>query len=462
MKLSIYSLWVDDYPNPGEHLLYHTRTQSLIKVSSEMRGVLDRLEDPALTVTSAQEEDIKRLFHIGTVVRDAADDRQRLERFMEQKKYGIDKANFMATILTTYSCNFACTYCFEESTRSTAQKLDIKTSDLLIAWLKNKVEKLGVRSLNLNFYGGEPLLNQPVLEYISEIMKIWCEERGTDFKIMLQTNGALLTPELVDKYVKLGLSRIQVSLDGTREVHDKQRPMRGSGQGTFDLVIKNLQAVADKVTVTVAAGYDKGDPSGIIDLLEYLDEIGLLKRLKKFSYSPIHPTLGPAGHTEKIVSPGCMSNYEPDALLNADKKIKEVMIKKGLISKSGLSASMCPVTTGDSSVTIDTQGLIFKCNAMLGHPELAVGSIFEESYNDQHHQFMAADAWKKCDADCPYVPLCNTGCRLFSFFKSGDFSTKSCERNYMDRFVPEAVKKEYQNQLASRKRAINPSKGVLV
>ena len=109
----------------------------------------------------------------------------------------------------------------------------------------------------------------------------------------------------------------------------------------------------------------------------------------------------------------------------ADAKIKEVMIKKGLVAKSGLSASMCPVTTGDGSVTIDTQGLIFKCNAMLGHPELAIGSISEESYNDRHHEFMAADAWKKCDADCPYVPLCNTGCRLFSFSRAEIFRPKA-------------------------------------
>ena len=462
MKLSNYSLWVDDYPNEGEHLLYHTRTQALIKVGSEMKEILFRLKDPSLTVTPSQEEDIKRLFHIGVVVRDEADDRERLERFMEQKKYGIDKSSFMATILTTYNCNFACTYCFEESTRASSQKLDSKTSDDIMVWLKRKVERLGVRSLDLNFYGGEPLLNQPMLEYIASTMKVWCEERGTKFKMMMQTNGALLTPELVDRYLMLGLYRVQVSLDGTREVHDRQRPMRGSGQGTFDLVIRNLQAVADKVNVMVAAGYDKGDPTGIIELLDYLDKIGLLKKLKKFSYSPIHPTLGPKGHTEQIVSPGCLNNYKTETLLQAESRIKEVMEKKGLFTKSGLSASMCPVTTGDGSVTIDTQGLIFKCNAMLGHPELAVGSIYEQEYNDRHHSFMAADAWKKCDADCPYAPLCNTGCRLFSFFQSKDFSAKSCERSYMDRFVPEAVKKEYQNQLALRERPKVPPKEILV
>src|SRR3989338_2414935 len=138
------------------------------------------------------------------------------------------------------------------------------------------------------------------------------------------------------------------------------------------------------------------------------------------------------------------------------------MEKKGMFTKSGLSVSMCPVTTGDSAVTIDTQGHIFKCNAMLGHPELAVGSIHEDEYNERHHSFMAADAWKKCDSDCPYAPLCNTGCRLFSFFKSGDFLAKSCERSYMDKFVPEAIKKEYENQMAKKKKETARAKEGLI
>ena len=293
-------------------------------------------------------------------------------------------------------------------------------------------------------------------------MKSWCEDRNVKFRMAIQTNGALLTPEFVDRFLPLGLVGAQVSVDGTKEVHDRQRPMRGSGKGTFDLVIENLLAVADKIKISIAAGYDNSDPSGVLELLDHLDSIGLLKKLKNFTYSPIHPTLGPKGHAEQIVSPGCMSNYESKNLLASQEVIKKAMEKKGLFIKSGLSASMCPVTTGDSAVTIDTQGLVFKCNAMLGHPDLAVGSVYEEEYNERHRSFMAMDSWKKCDADCPYAPLCNTGCKLFSMFKTGDFAAKSCERNYMDKFVPEAIKKEYENQLLKKQKAVNVKKEALI
>ena len=295
-------------------------------------------------------------------------------------------------------------------------------------------------------------MNRPEIEFIGQSMKTWCADHGIEFSFMLQTNGALMTRELVEEYKKIGLKKAKVSLDGTKEVHDSQRPMRGSGEGTFDTVIKNVRDAVGLIDVALAAGYDKGDPSTIIELIEYLDSIGILYKLENFTWSPIHPSLGPTGHPDKMVGSGCMSNYETDTLLAAEQKIKEYINSKGLPIRSGLSVSMCPVTSGDTNITIDTQGSIFKCNAMLGHTDLAVGNIFQDDYNARYKEFMDADNWKKCEPDCPYAPICNTGCRLFAFFKTKDFSAKSCEKEYMDKFVPQGIKLEYHKRLAQKEK----------
>ncbi len=446
MQLSRFSLMVSDYPETGEHLIYNTRTQSLVKIEDDFKKLLEHLPEYAVAPRS-YESQIKELHRLGVIVRDDADDSERLHQFMERKKYGIDTSQFCASILTTYSCNFACTYCFEESTRETAQKLNRSTSLTAMAWMQKKLLKYGMKTLLINFYGGEPLLNKPEIEFIAQTMKDWCAEHGIGFSFMLQTNGALMTQELVHEYKKLGLVKAKISLDGTKEVHDKQRPMRGSGVGTFDTVIKNIVDAVDLIKVSLAAGYDNGDPATILKLVDYLDNIGILRKLENFTWTPIHPGLGPTGHPDKLVGSSCMSNYQTDTLLAAEKAIKEAVIKKGLPIRSGLNVSMCPVTTGDSNITIDTQGNIFKCNAMLGHTELAVGSIYEEEYNAKQKEYMDADNWKKCESDCPYAPICNTGCRLFAFFKTQDFSAKSCEKEYMDKFVMRGIKLEYQKRL---------------
>src|SRR5207249_3797986 len=115
--------------------------------------------------------------------------------------------------------------------------------------------KFGYRELYITFYGGEPLLNKPGLEYIASHMKEWCENRGISFKFMLQTNGFLMTPELIDQYLKLGLSSVRISVDGVDGDHDRFRPLRGGGK-TFATVVRNIAACADKVKIGISTGYD--------------------------------------------------------------------------------------------------------------------------------------------------------------------------------------------------------------
>ncbi len=457
MKISKFSIFVDGYPEAHESLVFNTRTHALVKISSRFKDILEKLEEANYQELLPYEDKLIHLHKMGIVVLDEADDHERFERFIDRKKYGVDTKDFTVTLLTTYSCNFACTYCFEETTRGSGQKMTKETADIVMAWIKKRVKRYQVKQCTINYYGGEPLLNQPIMEYVSSHMQEWCYSQGVQFRVNIQTNGALFTPEFIDKHMQWGLESARISLDGTKEVHDKQRPMRGTGGGTFDVVMKNLIPAVDKIKMSIAAGYDKSDTQGIVDLMDYLDSVGVLKKLDKFLYSPVHPTLGPKDHPEKLEGVSCMSNYETDNLLSTSTAIKKAMEERGLSSKSGLSTSMCPLTREAGSPTIDTNGLIFKCNSMLGHPDLAVGDVREDEYNKKQQEFMAMEPFRDCDDDCAYKPLCNTGCRLFGFFKHGDFSAKSCTREYMDKFVPGAIKKEYELRMAAKQTSVQPA-----
>ena len=459
MKLSKYNVFVPNYPTADEHLVFNTRSQALVKIDQELKSLLDNLSTVTKEKAGRYDKDFHSLYQMGIIVKDEADDEERFLRFIDQRKYGIDHSLFLASILTTYNCNFACTYCFEESTRTSSQKLDKPTADLIMEWLKKKVKRLQIQNLIINYYGGEPLLNEPIMEYISTCMQSWCREMGVGFKVYIQTNGFLLTPEFIEKHKKLGLTNARISVDGTKELHDRQRITRGSGAGTFDVVMQNLTYAVDHIKIGIAAGYDEGNPECVLNLLDYLEEVDVLRKLDSFIHTPVHPTLGPKGHAENIVGSECLNNYKTETLLNAGKILKEAMQKKGFPVKSGLSTSMCPVTRENGGVTIDTNGLIFKCNSMLGHPELAVGNVRHDEYNQKQREFMTSEAWKECGSDCAYAPLCNTGCRLFGFFKTKSFMAKSCEREYMDQFVPNAIKKEYEMRKATQQ---NTAKEALV
>lgn len=449
MQLSFHTIIIPNYPNPGESLLYNTRSQAMVKINDELKGLIDQFDQADMfSLRFKYADDINSLHSMGIIVEDEKEDFNKLKNHMEQIKYSVKTDQFFATILTTFACNFKCVYCFEESSRVN-EKMSLETADHTINWLKYKIVKQDYHNLYLNFYGGEPLLNKPILEYIVTSMKSWCESKGMEFKFMIQTNGYLMIPELVDRYIKIGLKQVRISVDGVGEDHDKHRPLRGGGS-TFEVIMKNIIASCDKLPIGISVSFDKGDIRHIEKLFAYCKEKGVLNKLGRFLFSPIHATLGPKGETEKIQNAHCMCNYEDDSLVQANRKIRELMISHGLEMKSGMSTSVCPVTRDEAGVTVDQQGRLFKCNSMLGHPELSTGHVKDNEFNQQHQTFVHLDVYNQCPQDCTYMPMCSGGCRLSSFLKNQNFRTPSCHKPYLNKMAPEIIKQQYQDLLQKK------------
>ena len=267
MRLSRFNLWVENYPEKGEHLVFNTRTQALIKVGQGLKEALDAFASagngPQL------KEHLAALKENGIIVEDENEDEAKLKDFFRQIKYESNELTFEATILTTYSCNFRCVYCFEESVKEKVF-MDKDTSDLVIKWLINRAEKRGLKKLYLVYYGGEPLLNIRPIYDISWHMKEWAERKGVDFAFGIITNGSLIYPDLVDKFLTVGLEEVRVSIDGDREAHNKNRPFL-DGRPTFDCIIDNIRGIIDKVKVGLAGNFDRSNFDSIPRLLDYLE-----------------------------------------------------------------------------------------------------------------------------------------------------------------------------------------------
>lgn len=448
MKFSNHTIIVNDYPAAGEHLVYNTRTQALIKIKEDLKNLIENFPSPFPSLPPTTLKSLETLHRTGILVRDEEEDRQRLLAHLEQIKHGRMKSRLVLTVLTTYACNLKCTYCFEESSRRT-EKMEPATADRLITWLKHKITEEGHGQLFLVFYGGEPLANRPAIDRIAGAMQAWCRARGVRFEFMLQTNGYLLSAEAVDHYKPLGLTQARISIDGVGEKHDRTRPLRGGG-GTFDRIMRNIEANIDKIRISLSVGFDKGETAHIEELILFLKQRGVLHKLGNFIFGAIHATLGPAGNTERIVSPQCMCNYENDNLTRAYRKIHALLEENGLPVRDGLSTSICPVTREHGARTIDQHGRIYKCNSMLGHPELSTGNIFDEPKNAKHKEFVGLDVWKQCPQDCTYMPMCGGGCRLSSFLINKNFATPTCHKPYLNQMAPDFIKREYQKKMRER------------
>lgn len=443
MKLSQYTFCVEHTPNPNEYLLFNTRTQALVKVNQELKDLLDNYYVPQnFTLKEKYCTELIELNKMGIVVDGEQEDQKRLESFFHQLKHQVRKACFQVTILTTDACNFNCVYCFEKDSRTNTH-MDASTSDAVLSWIYNQMDTFGYEELLVTFYGGEPLLNKTGLEYMAIAMKQWCEQRGRKFKFILQTNGYLLTTNIVDKYLQLGLCKVFISVDGLAHIHDCNRPLRGGGK-TFRIIMRNIIGCVDMVNIGISTSYDKDDIAHIEELLDFFELKEILYKLSDFVFSPIHPSLGPRNSPKSFRQMSCMVNYEDEVILSANEKIRELMERKGLPARNVIAIAACPLTRKNADVTIDQAGRIYKCNSMLGYPEFAVGDVRAETYNDKHDEFLHLDAWRKCPQDCTYLPMCNGGCRFMAFLEHENFSAPTCKKRYLDKVVPEFLKKEYE------------------
>jgi len=415
MKLSSYTICVEQYPTPDENLYYNTRTQAMVKVNNELKGVLEDYYNPKnFSLKLKYSDELIQLHKIGIMVLDEEEDRQKIDSFLNDVKHNIDKECLQVTILTTFACNLECVYCFEEGARKD-EHMKRSTSDDVINWIKNEMNRCGYKNLSVTFYGGEPLLNKIILEYIAVKLKAWCKATGKGFKFSLQTNGYNLTPEVVDRLLEVGLSRVRVSVDGLAHIHDKNRPLRGGG-GSFDRIIENILASVDKVRTCISTCYEADDITHIEELLAYFKKIGILHKIDDFMFSPIQPSLGPKDNPGRIRMKECMCNYDDDILIRANKKIISLMNSLDLPSRIGMTITMCPLTMHAGGFTIDQRGNIFKCNSMLGYQEFSAGHVKDANLNEKSKEFINLEPWKKCNQDCQYLPMCSGGVIFFMLF----------------------------------------------
>jgi len=448
MKLSRFNLWVEDYPEKGSSLVFNARTQALIRMEERFRQDLTAcLESPEGAAVPAVRESLGSLRENGIIVEDEKTEAAKVKDFFKQLKFDSSALPFEVTLLTTYACNFRCVYCFEESVRE-GVFLDGPTAKKAAGWIMRTAEQGGLKSVFVVYYGGEPLLNPGPVYRISERLTRWSHQTGTAFGFSIITNGSLLTPELVDRLLRVGLKEIRITVDGDRQAHDRKRPF-ADGRPSFDLIIQNIKGVIDKVAVSVSGNVDRQNLESLPRLLDFLEQEGLLHKLQSLEFAPIAPRLGPKENPGAIELRECLPFTQDEGLFHELLAVKRELLRRGVAFRTGLAINACALTMRDGGATIDPYGKIYKCNSLLGYPEFAVGDVGDEAWGPQRADFLNIDAWDKCPADCPYLPMCQGGCRFFSYLENGNFSGLSCKRGYLDRIIPELIKLEYDKLRSS-------------
>ena len=142
-----------------------------------------------------------------------------------------------------HDCNLACRYCFAEEGeyhgRRALMSFEVgkKALDFLIANSGSR------RNLEVDFFGGEPLMNWQVVKDLVAYGREQEKLHGKHFRFTLTTNGVLLNDEVME-FCNREMDNVVLSVDGRKEVHDRMRPFP-KGAGSYDLVIPKFQKFAE-------------------------------------------------------------------------------------------------------------------------------------------------------------------------------------------------------------------------
>ena len=447
MKLSRFSYIVDDYPEPSKSVVFNGRTEALLVLNQEARELLARLPLPFESLIPTEQEALHALHKQGIVVSREVDENKVMQDWFDQLRYSTKTMECM--ILTTYNCNFACPYCFEEGVKE-KKYLHEPKADQIIAWLQQKALKNSPKEIHIIFYGGEPLMNIPIIEYIGSRMKSWSAEHGIKFFFSLVTNGVGLTGKVADRLVPCGLKVAKITVDGPKEVHDKFRPFL-NGRGSFDIIMNNIKEVWDKLQVTIGANFNSHSYPYLFKFLDYLEQEGLKDKIALIDFKPI--TDRP---NQPIVDQTACPTHETDPeygdqVLN----IKREFMKRGFKTSEPMGTNFCEFKAGDMKSIIDTNGIIYKCPSMVGMPQFSFGTVEEElTENEGYKELMKielVDFQKQCKS-CEFIPICAGGCNWLSYLKKKDYTKVYCEKKLYKKTIHEMVKLKYEQEMARKKR----------
>lgn len=361
-------------------LLYNNMTKELLLLSPEEKEHINELD-----------ELIAKWF----LVPENQDDRLLADQIREIAaclRNPLKKVSYY-TIFTTMDCNARCFYCFERGRTRTSM-----SKETALQTVKYIIKNCGGEKVYLHWFGGEPLYNSEVIDIICRGLA----GAGIDYRSRMTSNSYLFDIEMIKKAVELWkLKRVQITIDGTKEVYNRTKAYINSVENPYDRVMNNIKQLLDagiSVMIRLNLGAYNGE-----DLFRLVDELAeRFKDKKGFNvYTNIileqkDPDLGEYGWNQ-----------------NTELYGKLFELRKHIAKRFGRTMDFAPLrhkvlvngcmADNDGAVTILPGGELGRC-------EHFSESEFFGHINSENRNESIVESWKK---KISYGPECN-GCTCYS------------------------------------------------
>ncbi len=336
-----------------------------------------------------------------------------------KKRQGVLKA---ICLHVAHDCNLACKYCFAGKGEYDGPKglMSFETGKRALDFL---VEKSGTRkNLEVDFFGGEPLLNWEVCKKLVEYGRSIEKEHGKNFRFTLTTNGVLVNDEVID-FCNREMGNVVLSLDGRKETHDRLRTTC-NGKGSYDLIVDKFKKFANarnQADYYMRGTYTHYNADFSKDIIHMAD-LGF----KELSIEPVvsDPT-EPYALKENDL-PILKEQYE----ILADEMLRRYRNGNGFTFYHymiDLNSGPCIVKrisgcgVGTEYMAVTPSGELYPCHQFVGDEKFLLGDIWKGVTNTT-----ILDEFKGCNVyshpeckDCFAKLYCSGGCAANAYHTTG-------------------------------------------
>lgn len=321
-----------------------------------------------------------------------------------------------------HTCNLNCSYCFASQGKYHGERalMSFEVGKRALDFL---IENSGRRTnLEVDFFGGEPLMNWDVVKQLVAYARTQEEPHHKKFRFTLTTNGMLIDDEVID-FANREMSNVVLSLDGRKEIHDALR-VDYAGKGSYDRIVPKFQKLVKArggKNYYMRGTFTHANPDFTKDLFHMAD-LG-------FTELSMEPVVCAPGDSAALTSEDIeivKQQYELLAvdMLRREKEGKPITFYHYMLDLTGgpcIYKRISGCGSGTEYMAVTPWGDLYPCHQFVGEEKYRLGNIWDGVTNTRlREEFRSCNAYarKECD-DCWARLYCSGGCAANAYHATG-------------------------------------------
>ncbi len=338
---------------------------------------------------------------------------------LKAKTAGVVKA---LCLHIAHSCNLNCSYCFASQGKYHGERalMSFEVGKQALDFL---VEHSGTRrNLEVDFFGGEPLMNFDVVKRLVAYARSIEKEKGKNFRFTLTTNGLLIDDDVIE-FANREMSNVVLSLDGRREIHDRYR-VDYAGNGSWERIVPKFQKL---VAARGGKGYymrgtfTHANPDFLKDIQQMLD-LG-------FTELSMEPVVCAPGEAEELTQedlPIVLEQYEKlaELMLQRDEEGRPFTFYHYMIDLTGgpcIYKRISGCGSGTEYMAVTPWGDLYPCHQFVGEEAFRLGDVWTGVTNTAvREDFASCNVYARPDCRTCWARLyCSGGCAANAYHSTG-------------------------------------------